>query len=121
MEFMNQFNDAETQATFDPADVQKNKAYGIIAYLGILFLVPFLAVKGSAFAKFHANQGLNFLIATVVLSAASGIISFIPVLGILIAAVIRLAIFAVMIILMVCANKGMAVRLPVIGTWEFLK
>lgn len=37
-DFMDQFNDKQTQATFDSADVQKNKVVCILAYIPILFL-----------------------------------------------------------------------------------
>ena len=52
---------------FDPADIEKNKAMGLLGYL--IFFIPLLAAKDSAFAKFHANQGfvlfLSFIVASV--------------------------------------------------------
>ena len=56
-------NNAQTEVT--PEDVQKNKVFAILAYLGILVLVPILAAKESKFARFHANQGLVLFIAEV--------------------------------------------------------
>lgn len=47
-----------TEITPDPADVEKNKAFGIISYISILFLVPLLAARESKFAMYHCNQGL---------------------------------------------------------------
>lgn len=35
-----------------------DKLMGILAYLGILVLIPIFAAKDSKFARFHANQGL---------------------------------------------------------------
>lgn len=59
-------------AQFDPADVQSTKGASIAAYFGILFFVP-LAVNGnSKYGRFHANQGLVFLIASAIL----GVVSF---------------------------------------------
>ena len=46
----------------DPDDAEKNKIFGILAYLGILCLVPIFAAKDSPFAKYHANQGLVLLL-----------------------------------------------------------
>ena len=40
------------------ADAEQNKVFGILAYLGILCLIPLLAAKDSRFARYHANQGL---------------------------------------------------------------
>jgi uncharacterized membrane protein len=66
----------------DPADVEKNKVMAILAYVGILVLVPILAAKESPFAKYHANQGLVLtgagILLSIVMVVASIIISFIP-------------------------------------------
>lgn len=48
-------------------DVEKNKVFAVLAYLGILVLVPLLAAKDSPFARFHANQGLVLLISAILL------------------------------------------------------
>lgn len=42
----------------DPDDVKNNKLFAILAYIGILCLVPLLAKKDSPFAQFHAKQGV---------------------------------------------------------------
>ena len=55
----------------DPADFEKNKIFAILAYLGILVLIPILAAKDSPFAKYHANQGLVLLIGSFVAFMAS--------------------------------------------------
>ena len=47
------------------ADVQANKTMGILAYLGILVLIPIFAAKQSPFARYHANQGLVLAIVEV--------------------------------------------------------
>ena len=43
-------------------DVQDNKLWALLGYLGILCLIPLLAKKDSKFAQFHAKQGLILLI-----------------------------------------------------------
>ncbi|MDR2253716.1 MAG: DUF4870 domain-containing protein [Bifidobacteriaceae bacterium] len=43
-------------------DVEQNKSYAILAYIGPLVLVPILAAKQSPFARYHANQGLVLFI-----------------------------------------------------------
>lgn len=48
------------------ADAQNNKAMGVLAYLGILVLVPIFAAKDSKFARYHANQGLVLMLAEVI-------------------------------------------------------
>lgn len=52
--------------TYDAAkDAEQNKVMAILAYFGILVLIPLLAAKESRFARFHAGQGLILLIACV--------------------------------------------------------
>jgi uncharacterized membrane protein len=59
----------------DASDVEKNKIMAILAYVGILVLIPILAAKDSKFARYHANQGLILFIAGFVGSIAVGILS----------------------------------------------
>jgi len=54
----------------------EEKLMGAIAYIGILFLIPLLAKKDSAFAQFHAKQGLVLFIADVIVGFVGGIIPF---------------------------------------------
>ena len=121
MDFMNQFNDANAQATFTAEEVKKNQIFCVLAYLGILFFVPFVADKNSAYAKFHANQGFAFFLAILAVGVVCRILIFIPFLGGLLSSILLLALIVAMILLMVCAYKGMAVRIPVIGTLEIFK
>lgn len=115
--------------TVDPKDVQDNKVMAILAYFGILFLVPLIAAKESPFARFHTNQGILLCIAGVVLNvvlytlmiilalihpifmALAGIISLVCGIGLL----------ALMIIGIINAAKGEAKELPVIGKYKILK
>lgn len=107
----------DTTASFDPEDINKNKIFAILAYFGILVLVPIFAAKDSKFAKFHANQGLLLFIAEI----AGSVISVIPVLGTLVSFVVSIACFALAIIGIINAAKGEAKELPVIGKYEILK
>jgi len=56
-------------------DIQDNKVMAILAYIGILVLVPIFAAKESRFARFHANQGLVLLITWIAYAIVYGIIS----------------------------------------------
>lgn len=96
----------------DSQDIEQNKVYAILAYLGILFLVPLLAAKDSPYAKFHTNQGLVLFI----FEAALSIVSWIPFLALLWIAV---AVFVIMGI--VNAAQGECKPLPIIGEIEILK
>lgn len=98
-------------------DVQENKIYGILAYIGILFIVPLLAAPKSPFAKFHANQGCILFIASVALS----LVAWIPILGWIVgfAGWVFLLVLAIMGI--VNAANGEMKKLPLLGDFEIIK
>src|SRR3954470_1008619 len=68
----------------DTSDIEQNKVYAILAYLGPLFLVPLLAAPNSKFARYHANQGLVLFLATVIGVVGSFILSMVPIVGCLV-------------------------------------
>ncbi|HBO17157.1 MAG TPA: hypothetical protein DD451_04105 [Candidatus Moranbacteria bacterium] len=47
-------------------DSQENKAIALLSYISILFLIPLLLKKSSAFCQFHAKQGMVLFIVEVV-------------------------------------------------------
>jgi len=119
----------EEKFTPDPKDVEDNKVMAILAYLGILVLVPILAAKDSPFARFHANQGLILCVVAVVflivISILSAIFVFIaPFLGILFGLIngaVGLGFFAFMIIGIMNAVQGKMAELPLIGKYRIIK
>lgn len=116
-------NTADTTDEYDPADIKNNTVMGVLAYLGILVLVPMFAAKESKFAQFHANQGLLLLI----LGIASGVISWmgrIPVIGFLFSIaswVVGIACTVLTIVGIINVANGKAKELPVIGQFRLLK
>lgn len=100
----------------DPEDVEKNKVMAILAYIGILVLVPILAAKDSKFAKFHANQGLVLFLLAIVVSALAKLKVVGWIFGIVDVVVVILAVVGI-----VYAAQGKAKELPVIGNWKILK
>jgi uncharacterized membrane protein len=113
----------------EPADVEKNKVFSILAYIGILFLVPLIAAKDSPFARYHTNQGLVLFLAWLVLSIGVYIVSMIfyiiPGLGYVLAQILNLAVLgaglALMIMGIMAAAKGEMKPLPIIGNITILK
>lgn len=121
----------------DQADIQNNKLFAILAYFGILVLIPILARKDSKFARFHANQGLILFIISVAVSVVFGIISGIisgvavatlstALLGLstvvsAIQALFSIAIFVFEIMGIVNAATGKVKELPLIGKFKILK
>ncbi|MFO0599382.1 MAG: hypothetical protein U0228_29005 [Myxococcaceae bacterium] len=90
---------------------EQDKIMLVLAYLGILSLIPFLTVKDSEYVKWHAKQGL-------VLAVGGGIVmmvlAFIPFVGLvnclLFPAFVVLSIMAIM-----KALKGERWALPVVS------
>lgn len=121
-------NTPDSTAGFAPADIQQNKAMAILAYIGILVLIPLFAAKDSRFARYHANQGLVLFIVEVIYSVAYFILSFlilsiswrlyflVSLLGIL-----SIAFLVVAILGIINAANGKAKELPVIGKFRILK
>lgn len=126
--FSETMNTADTTTQFDPADVEKNKAMGVLAYLGILVLIPILAAKDSPFARYHANQGLVLCIACILYGVAYSILSSI-ILAIswrlyFLVSIIGLVgvVFAVLCVIgIINAVNGRAKELPLIGKYKLLK
>jgi len=119
----------EENLTVDPKDAQDNKIMGILAYLGILVLVPIFAAKESPFARYHSNQGLVLLIAVVVISIAVSILGVIfafislalSIIITLLNAVIGLGSLVLMIMGIINAVNGVMKELPLIGKFKILK
>lgn len=98
-----------------------DKLMGVLAYFGLLVLIPIFAEKDSVFARYHSNQGLILFIANVIASIVSGVLSLIPFVGIAISILLSLACIVLMIIGIVNAAKGEMKPLPVIGSFQLLK
>ena len=107
-------------------DAEDNKVMGILAYLGILVLVPILAAKESPFARFHANQGLVLFIAYIAVYIALKILSsiltyhFFFITSLLYFA-LGIGTLVFMIIGIMNAAKGETKELPIIGKYKILK
>ena len=97
-------------------DVDSNKLFAILAYFGILVLIPIFVAKDSKFARFHANQGLILIIGEI----AASIIAAIPHLG-WIGSIVSLICFIFAIIGIINAAKGEFKELPYIGKYQILK
>lgn len=91
---------------FDQKDIDENKVFACLSYIGILCLIPLLAKKDSKFAVAHAKQGLALLIVDVVVAA----VSWIPIIGWLLAVLVCI----VSIIGIINALQGKLWRIPVL-------
>lgn len=124
---------ADNTAEFDPADISANKVFAVLAYIGILVLIPLIGAPNSKFARFHANQGLVLLIGELAYGIARGVL--LSVLSWVLfgpARILYLAVkyitgilnlvFAVLAILgIINAAQGKAKELPLVGQIHLLK
>lgn len=106
---------------FDQNDIEATKSLAWLSYLYLLFLVPMLVNKNSAYTKFHVNQGIVFFILAIVANTIAAFISWLPFIGGIAFGVIELGLFALMIIGIINAFQGKAKRLPIIGNIELYK
>lgn len=105
-----------------------DKVYGVLAYIGILFLVPLLAGK-SEFSRYHANQGIILFIADIILGIvigiSAGVLSLLGIVGVVLGGiligVLGLCIFILMIMGIVHAANGEMKPLPIIGGITIIK
>ena len=93
--------------TFDQKDIDENKIYGAVGYLGILFLIPLLLKKDSKFAMACAKQGIVLTICQIICSF------LIPVFGI--GVLLNLAVTVIIIIGFIMGITGKYFRVPLVG------
>ncbi len=126
--FFNKINDTpDASSEFDKNDAEQNKAMAILAYLGLLVLIPLLAAKESKFARYHTNQGLIFLFCCIVGSVAQASLSAIFMVARLwfIAALVNSALSIVLVAFLIIgiynAATGKAKELPIVGGFRIYK
>ena len=109
--------------------MQQDAAMIFLSYFGIFAIIPFLTVKDNDYVRWHAKQGLTFLVATIVVFIGIGmfaaIIGFIPVIGtifglllLLLYPVLGIACFAIWLIALVKAFGGQRWKIPLVGDFS---
>ena len=120
-------NTTDVTGSIDPADIEKNKAMGGLAYF--IFFLPLIACPESKYGRFHANQGLIYLIFSIACGIAMSIVSVIFLsitwrlywISSLFSFIIWLAILAVGIVGLINGFSGKARELPFIGKIRIIK
>lgn len=137
--FQNLNDTADYTNEYDPQDVEQNKTMAVLAYFGLLVLIPIFAAKQSKFARFHANQGLVLCIAAAAVNVVWVIFSSIirgilysvwtlwsvysvisAILG-LIGFALGIAFLVLMILGIINAASGKAKELPILGKIKLIK
>ncbi len=121
----NMMNTNDTTSQFDPQDIANNKGMSVLAYIGILFLIPLLACPNSRFARFHTNQGLVLFLLGLAGSVVTGTITIIPFIGWVLGPILGVAVSIFELVLMIMgiinAAQGQAKELPLIGKISLIK
>ena len=55
-----------------------DKLMGVLAYLGVLVIIPIVAGGDSKFVKYHANQGLVNILFAIAIFILGFVLAFIP-------------------------------------------
>lgn len=119
-----------TEEYFDQNEVRQNKGMGVLAYLGILVIIPLLAGdKRSEYVKHHVNQGLVLFILSSLVDLVEGewvwglhsIIHFGGGIFSWVFDILGLVFLVLMVMGIVTACKGERKELPFIGKIKFFK
>lgn len=103
----------EDQIKQQDQEVQEGKIFAVMAYLGILCLLPLLLKKENKFALFHGKQGLVIFIGEI----AAMILSIIPFLGWMISFLAFLFFGIISLVGIVQALMGNFFKMPVISNF----
>ncbi|MFR1105927.1 MAG: hypothetical protein ACLSD3_14140 [Acutalibacteraceae bacterium] len=124
---------ADYTAQYDPRDIEDNRVFAALSYLGLLILIPIFCARRSYFARFHANQGLILLLCTVAYTVVTrivtrvldilfgGFLSIIPGAFSLVTTALGIIFFVLLILGVVNAATGRARELPLIGRFRLLR
>ena len=93
-------------------DIEENKIWALIGYLGILVIFPLFLKKDSPFAYYHAKQGLVLFIFAIIL----GFLGMVPFIGwFLLLPIGGIIIFILWLMGIINALSGKIKPLPLIG------
>lgn len=102
--------------SFPAEDIEKGKTMAGLSYL--IFFLPLVVCPESKYGRFHANQALLLLLASI---AGNIVLGIIPVIGWVLLPIYAIVILAFVVIGMLNGFGGKAKQLPVIGKFTLIK
>lgn len=125
----------DSTAEFTKEEIDAGKAMAVLSYIGILCLIPYFAEKNNKYVRYHAVQGLNLFLVSLIVSVAAAVLAFvgaflalIPILGFILFAIISLVCsllplgtFALEIMGVVYAFQDKAKELPIVNKFKIIK
>ncbi|MFA6018401.1 MAG: hypothetical protein WCT28_01420 [Patescibacteria group bacterium] len=94
----------------------ERRGMAAISYLGVFCVIPLFFAKDSAFAQYHAKQGMILAIAGMLLRAFYGFLWDVPFGGALVS-LVGLAIFVASVMGIVKALQGEKFEIPYVSEW----
>lgn len=94
---------------------------GILSYLGVFALIPFLVKDQTAFVRAHAVRGMNLFLLEIIAWIAVGIFSWVPVLSPILSSLAGLASFVFSLIGIINVANRDDKDLPFIGSIRLIK
>ena len=109
-------------------EINDGKVFAILAYIGILVLIPIFAAKDNKFARYHANQGLILFIGEIIYAIIYQVVAYLVLASfwglywlVTILGLVGLVFLIFAILGIVNAASGKTKELPVIGGIQILK
>jgi len=103
-----------------PQRQSEDVIFVVLAYLGILALIPFFVAKDNEYVRWHSKQGLVLVAFEIALWIVLMILGFIPILGLILAFLglfIWLGVLILHVFCIIKALKGEKWYVPVIGQY----
>ena len=123
--FENFMNTDDYTDKMDAKDIEENKVMGVLAYIGILVLIPIIAAPKSKFARFHSNQGLLLMIIEIACGVLFSLLGLIPTIGWIFSYIVNSLVYLCCLFLLVIGiinvSRGKARVLPIIGGVKLMK
>lgn len=113
--------DIAKPAKVSKEEIEKNKGMAIVAWF--IFFVPLLTeAKDSKFVRFHVNQSLIYVIASVAVTVLGFILSVVTLgFGAILMPFVWIGLIVFWIIGLMSAINGEMKRLPLIGKFDLIK
>ncbi len=97
--------------------IDEGKSLAWLSYLGLLLLIPLMVNKDNEYSKFHVKQGIVLLICGIAVTIISSNLGFIPVIGAMTAALMRICLLVLAIMGIINALTEKTTPLPIIGQY----
>ena len=129
MDFKAIFTDLkDTTEEFDKQEIEKGKLMSFLSYLGIICLIPYFAEKDNKYVRYHAIQGLNLCLFSIMYSIAFAVLGlclvFIPIIGWFILLLLSLLSYLFIVLAIwgiVYVFQDKAKEIPIVNKYKIIK